>query len=501
MSTILPRLGIYGWKEEDENLVFASLLTGDPLLLIGTHGTAKTGMAEKIAQALDVKFVAYDSSKALFEDVLGYPDVKKLQEGTVEYLPSNVTIWDKDFVLIDELNRAAYEMQSKWLELIRSRRIMGNPTSVKWVFSAINPLSYAGTQALDEALVGRFAFFVYPPEVLSMEEEDRIKVAEHINGDDAPSIGFWSEGRSKQTVSREGIQATGKTTGDILRNAAKIFLNLKEEMGGISKFLARFCDLVNKESKGEVKLDGRRLGFMHRNILAARAIELAKAGISNEKAKPFKESAKYTVLSSLPVGINDEGITRDKTLHVVEIVFDLLSEYFDETSDVARIERVYELFTTSNPVRKAQILLSGDISEMAKTKAWNDLVGGDEDLTILAYVAMQVEAVRPGSIPSELIDALGKKISISELSTDCLGKVRGSSIEHIEQIEALLEQPDGLSSLVAISHVCEAIEREDLTPEALRDVEKAIQEDARIFRNLLETEKGGEKHEDSKVAA
>ena len=35
---ILNQLGIFGWKEADENLVLASLLTGDPLLLIGNHG-------------------------------------------------------------------------------------------------------------------------------------------------------------------------------------------------------------------------------------------------------------------------------------------------------------------------------------------------------------------------------------------------------------------------------------------------------------------------------
>ena len=29
---ILNQLGIFGWKEADENLVLASLLTGDPLL-------------------------------------------------------------------------------------------------------------------------------------------------------------------------------------------------------------------------------------------------------------------------------------------------------------------------------------------------------------------------------------------------------------------------------------------------------------------------------------
>ena len=43
--SILRQLGVFGWKLPDENLVLASLLTGDPLLLIGNHGCAKTHVA------------------------------------------------------------------------------------------------------------------------------------------------------------------------------------------------------------------------------------------------------------------------------------------------------------------------------------------------------------------------------------------------------------------------------------------------------------------------
>ena len=71
---ILSKLGIFGWKEADENLVLASLLTGDPLLLIGNHGCVKTHVANKVLQALGRRFLVYDASKAMFEDVLGPGD-------------------------------------------------------------------------------------------------------------------------------------------------------------------------------------------------------------------------------------------------------------------------------------------------------------------------------------------------------------------------------------------------------------------------------------------
>jgi MoxR-like ATPase len=52
---ILSQLGIFGWSERDETLVLSSLLTGDPLLLIGNHGGAKTHLAAKLAQAQPIR--------------------------------------------------------------------------------------------------------------------------------------------------------------------------------------------------------------------------------------------------------------------------------------------------------------------------------------------------------------------------------------------------------------------------------------------------------------
>jgi len=110
---IPQQLGIYGWKEQDEDLVMASLLIGDPLLLVGNHGCAKTHVANRVAEALGKRFLVYDASKAMFEDVLGYPNVEKLKQGVIEYVPSPVTVWDKELILIDELNRDIPELQSK----------------------------------------------------------------------------------------------------------------------------------------------------------------------------------------------------------------------------------------------------------------------------------------------------------------------------------------------------------------------------------------------------
>jgi len=78
----------------------------------------------------------------------------------------------------------------------------------------------------------------------------------------------------------------------------------------------------------------------------------------------------------------------------MEICFDLLSSYFEPGSEIDRVNRIYELFTTRDLMRKAEILLQIAPGEFAASKAWTDLVNGENDITLLAYTALQVEARR-----------------------------------------------------------------------------------------------------------
>lgn len=424
--SFLEELGVYGWPIEDEDLLLASLVTGDPLLMVGRHGGSKTHVATKVAQALDVNFIAYDASKSLFEDVLGFPNVERLREGRVEYLPSEVTVWDKDFILVDEINRAVEELQSKWLELIRSRRCMGKTTSVKWVWSAMNPNvdGEYGVQQLDPALVGRFATFIYPPDVLAMEEADRIRVVSHINGDDAPALTYWIpfEADTAKTVSEDHVAWVGQKMRQLLTEASKLFRTMVSdgEYIWVSALLSRFAVLVAKETGAEVSLDGRRLGFIQRALLSSYAVYQARkqvfggtgrsCNLTDEEA--LKIIALRAIGSGIPVGISSQGIQREEGLHKVEVCVDLLGDYFTGKELLPKADLVYRLFTTNDLVEKARILLTEDLTEMVKTKAWHDLIEDTEtDLTVLSVVALQVEANRPGLVPAEMMAPLSQRIS------------------------------------------------------------------------------------------
>ncbi len=487
---ILQTIGIYGWKEQDENLVMASLLTGDPLLLIGNYGCAKTHIANTVSLALNKRFPVYEASKAMFEDVLGYPNVEKLKDGIVEYVPSKVTVWDKELILIDELNRVIPELQRKWLEIIRSRKIMGFETQVKWVWAAMNPMSDSATNALDEALIGRFALFLYPPDVLEMTEQDRIRVTTHINGDDAPGLAEWISGGNGKTISEEAVFNIGVKMREMLCKAVGQFKRLQEELQTMPEFLAKFANLLMRETNGEISLDGRRLGFIYRNILTNRAVELAKAEILSARLPPFVESARYVVQSSIPVGLNDESLKKEEAVHKMEICFDLLSSYFAEGSQIEKVNKIYELFTSDDLMRKAEILLKEDLGQFAKSKAWTDMINGNGDITLLSYTALQVEARRPGTIPQELLESLSRKISSNRLCTDCVPDLEGDSIEYIEEVEALLEWDTDLARLMAYHRVRKLVDREPLTIDDIKETRRLIEQDITTFQSLIEN--GGE---------
>lgn len=490
---ILKSLGIYGWKESDENLVLASLLTGDPLLLIGNHGCAKTHIANKIAEAMGRKFVVYDASKSLFEDILGFPHVEKLKKGIVEYVSSPITAWDKELVVIDEVNRSLLENQSRFLEIIRSRRIMGFPTQIKWVWAAMNPIGYAGTERLDEALIGRFAIFLYPPDVLQMSQEDRIQVTTHINGDDAPSLSEWITETNVKSISQEDTQQAGEWIQTILSMAAQHFIRLREEMTTLSEFLAKFAELALKESKGEIVLDGRRLGFLYRNLLANRAIELAKSELFQSPVRSFAESAKYAIQSGIPIGLNEASLNREEALHTLDICFDLLSRYFETNSEIGKIERIYELFTADDLIRKAAILLTEDLGDFVHCKAWNDLIRSGREITLLAYLALQAEAHQPGTIPSEMVESLSAKIEDQQLSSLSLPELRGENIEFLDEIEALLEQPTELGRLIAFNRARNLIKTDSITRPMIAETRTQIQDDIRKFDQLIHPEQTTER--------
>ena len=443
---VLEQLGVYGWSEIDENIMLASLLTGDPLLMVGSHGSAKSYVAAKLAKTLKRNFIAYDASKALFEDVLGFPDIRAMKKGKIDYLPSSVTVWNKDFILIDEINRALPELQSKWLEIIRSRKIMGIETGVKWVWAAMNPTGgiYSGAQTSDAAMLGRFAAFLYPPTALSMIEADRVKVLCHLNGEDAPAIEEW--GYTKISTDSKHVKVDIES---ILELAATYFSDLRN-IETIPNFLSKFVELLQIDSKSKIILDGRRLGFIYRLILATRAVEWSISTISNTPMRGLVDTARSAVMAGIPVGAFTASDLAAKNEHfgIVEASFNTLSDYI-VGSDTSILDVIYKGLTDKSMVERIKTLVNPKLPDEYKARILGILYKDDDIIkrTIAAMSLYVLETRHPRTISDELLTSIqatikdigyGSEMNIKKIFPD----FTNNNLNFIPSINELFNKAD-----------------------------------------------------------
>ena len=114
----------------------------------------------------------------------------------------------------------------------------------------------------------------------------------------------------------------------------------------------------------------------------------------------------------------------------------------------------------------------------------------DRDLTVLAYTALVVETRRPGTVPSELLESLSAKIEPQRLSTGCIPQLENDTVEHIDEIEALLEQHDDLRRIVAYNRVSELVESENVNPTSIRETRDGIERDVEAFERLVSVQEG-----------
>lgn len=297
---VLASLGIHGCGAI-EDAYLAGLALGEPILLVGGIGSAKTLLAERTAQALGLRFWAYDASKAVFEDVMGFPDPRAMQEGRVDYLPAPLTLWGKEFILVDELSRAVPGMQNKWLEVIRSRRLMGMPLpDLQYIVAAMNPVGLLGTMPLDPALAGRFPFILSLPDVNVMDEEDRRRVIRNTTEADAHGL--------RRTAAAQESGPDVPALSSLIERTRALYPGIEQQWG---ETVVTYLDHVRQHLLArDLALDGRRLGMMRRALLAMLALrEVTGRTAERHDAPPF-EAFRAALDHTLPFEAQGEGVPR-----------------------------------------------------------------------------------------------------------------------------------------------------------------------------------------------
>ena len=182
---LLEGLGLIG-LDDIEPVVVAAAAAELPMLLVGPHGTGKSLLLTRVADALGLTWRHYNASLLNYDDLIGYPvpDGK----GGLEYLRTPATIWDAEAVFLDEINRCRPDLQNKLFPIVHERRVQGielDQLAHRW--AAMNPVDqsaaddpYLGAEPLDAALADRFAFIVPMPDwrALTPKDQDRLLLSD-----------------------------------------------------------------------------------------------------------------------------------------------------------------------------------------------------------------------------------------------------------------------------------------------------------------------------------
>ena len=132
--------------------------------------------------------------------------------------------------------------------------------------------------------------------------------------------------------------------------------------------LSRFSILLLKETDGKVKLDGRGLdSFIE--ICWRFAVEMARQDAMSNHCRICCERQEGAA-GQHPGRHQRDGLNKEEFPHKVEIVWTCWRTI--SRTNLRRIETIYRLFISRDLLEQARILHE-DLSELAKTKAWNDL--------------------------------------------------------------------------------------------------------------------------------
>jgi len=120
-ESLLAALGIIG-MEPIEPVILGALIGGEPLLLVGPHGTGKSYLLTRISAALGLELRHYNASLLNYDDLVGYPLPNG--RGGLEFIQTPASIWGANAVF-DEISRCRPDLQNKLFPIIHERRVQG----------------------------------------------------------------------------------------------------------------------------------------------------------------------------------------------------------------------------------------------------------------------------------------------------------------------------------------------------------------------------------------
>ena len=292
-------LGLLGW-DNLEPVLLAALATKEPLLLIGKHGTAKSFLLERLAQALDLNYRFYNASLVNYDDLVGIP-VPDASQTALRYISTPTAIWDAEVVFIDELNRTRPDLQNKLFSIIHERRVQGvQLEKLQYRWAAMNPPPtddqdqsevYLGAEPLDPALADRFGFLIEVPDWSDLSATEK-------------KVLLFDQFRGRHEFPVNVADLVARTNA-----AFEVFCTNPPDLTGY------FVALESQLRSVGTRFSSRRLSTLFRTALGIHAARITLARTAGEESPtPDLESSLFLSLAHGHPGLASGSIDRGALL-------------------------------------------------------------------------------------------------------------------------------------------------------------------------------------------
>lgn len=379
-------LGLYGWNELDP-VILAALVTEEPLLLVGSHGCAKSFILERLAETLQMEFRSYNASIINYDDLVGIPMPDETKTD-LHFISLPDSIWNAEIVFIDEINRTRPDLQNKLFPIIYDKRIQGRELGrLRYRWAAMNPpdddesdeMQYLGAMPLDAALADRFTFVVHAPDWGELSDKDRDEL---LTDQFAGRHGFEVDIRQLINEARQHYQRLVKTSA------------LQ-----IAPYISILCDQLRT---AHYDISTRRATMLLRSLLAIHASRLTLANDTNDIT--LYSSAQIALRHTIPDRAR-KAISNAGLIQICKHAWELASMDDDNAKKILLretdlVERLHKLL--KNPEAYDSPTIASVVTDGIAAAS-----GADRKVwALISYLKLRTMA----ELPATTIETLAKEI-------------------------------------------------------------------------------------------
>ena len=226
-------------RESEILAVLTALISGEPAILIGPPGTAKTSLIETLAKLVNAKYFYYLLTRFTEPDeLLGPLDINALREGRYVRITTN-RLPEAEIVFLDEIFKASSAIRNILLDIILNKRYLNGAEyrelPMLALYTASNEIS---TDTEDAAFYDRLVIRSF---VRELEESD------------------WPELIVKGVTITANKRITPIMDADYVRELRKIVVSRVQEIAEDETFRSKIVEaLALLKAKG-LKLSSRRI--------------------------------------------------------------------------------------------------------------------------------------------------------------------------------------------------------------------------------------------------